>query len=127
MTITLGQDQLTIADVVAVARSNAAIELGPQARARLGAARDMIERWSRENRPVYGVTRGLGSRVTLDVSAAERASYSAAVVRGRAAGGGGYFDSTTVRAALFARAAGLAQGGAGVRPIVIDTQLAMLA
>lgn len=127
MTIVLGQDQLTIADVVAVARSNAAIELGPQARARLGAARDMIERWSLENRPVYGVTRGLGSRVTMDVSAAERASYSAAVVRGRAAGGGGYFDSTTVRAALFARAAGLAQGGAGVRPIVIDTQLAMLA
>lgn len=127
MTIVLGQDQLTIADVVTVARSNAAVGLGPEARARLETARDMIERWSREDRPVYGVTRGLGGRVTMAVSAAERASYSAAVVRGRAAGGGGYFDSTTVRAALFARAAGLAQGGAGVRPIIVETQLAMLA
>jgi histidine ammonia-lyase len=127
MTIVLGQDQLTIADVTAVARTNAAVTLGAPARQKLEAARDMIERWSRENRPVYGVTRGLGGRVTMDISAAERASYSAAVVRGRAAGGGGYFDSVTVRAALFARAAGLAQGGAGVRPIIIDTQLAMLA
>jgi len=127
MTIVLGQDQLTITDVVAVARSNAPVALGAPARARLDNARDMIERWSREDRPVYGVTRGLGGRVTMEISAAERASYSAAVVRGRAAGGGGYFDSATVRAALFARAAGLAQGGAGVRPIIIDTQLAMLA
>ena len=52
MTIVLGQDQLTIADVVAVARANAAVALGPPARERLAAARDMIERWSRENRPV---------------------------------------------------------------------------
>lgn len=127
MTIVLGQDQLTIADVVAVARSNAPVALGPEARARLDAARGLIERWSREDRPVYGVTRGLGGRVTMEISAAERASYSAAVVRGRAAGAGGYFDSTTVRAALFARAAGLAQAGAGVRPVIIETQLAMLA
>lgn len=126
MTIALGQDQLTIADVVAVARSNAAVALGTEARARLAAARDLIERWSREDKPVYGLTRGLGGRVTMEISAAERLSYSAAVVRGRASGGGGYFDSISVRAALFARAAGLAQSGAGVRPVIIDTQLAML-
>lgn len=126
VSIVLGQDQITIADVVAVARSNAPVRLGVDARAKLEQGRALIERWSRENIPAYGLTRGLGSRVTIEIQESDRSDYSAAIVRARATGGGGYFDSTTVRAALFARAASLAQGGGGVRPVIIETQLAML-
>ena len=126
MTITLGLGDLQFADVVEVARKDAPVALDEGARSRLVEARELIERMSRENRPVYGLTRGLGHRVTQEVSEEDRLNYSARVVRGRATGGGGYFDRETTRAALFARAAGLAMGGAGVRPLIVDTQMQML-
>lgn len=126
MPITLGTGALGITDVVAVARDGAGVELGGEAYEKLNRARHLIERWAKENKPIYGVTRGLGGRVTMEVGEAERNSYSAAVVRARATGGGGYFDRQTTRAALFSRAAALAMGGAGVRPLIIETQIAML-
>jgi histidine ammonia-lyase len=126
MTIILGDRQIGIADVVAVAREESPVELGASARARLQNARQLVEQWSREDRPVYGLTRGLGPKATLDVPANERASFSEMVVKARATGAGGYFGRDIVRAALFSRACGLAAGGAGVRPVILDTQLAML-
>lgn len=126
MTIVLGQDRLGTSDVAAVARDNADVTLGPAARDRLDEARALVERWSREDRPVYGLTRGLGNRVTTTIETADRSSYSEVVVRARATGGAPFFDAAAVRAAMLARAASFAQGGAGVRPVVIETQLAML-
>lgn len=124
--IVLGDRPICIADVAAVARDGAAVAMNEVVRDRLDCARCLVERWSREDRPVYGLTRGLGPKATQDVPAVERASFSEIVVRARASGAGGYFDREVVRAALFARACGLAAGGAGVRPVIVDTQLAML-
>jgi histidine ammonia-lyase len=112
--------------VVAVARRGANVEITASVRSRLQEARRLVEEWSREDRPVYGLTRGLGPKATLDVPADERAAFSEMVVKARATGAGGYFERDVVRAALFARACGLAAGGAGVRPLIVDTQLAML-
>lgn len=126
MSIHLGDGDLTVEDVVAVARHKAPVSLPESTRTRMAQSRALIERWSAENRPVYGVTRGLGGRVTMSVDDADKQNFSAAVVRARAAGGGGWFDAETSRAALFARAASLACGGAGVRPLIVETQLAML-
>jgi histidine ammonia-lyase len=127
MKIVLGERQVCVADVVAVARGGSRVEIGASVRGRLQEARQLVEQWSREDRPVYGLTRGLGPRAVLDVPASERASFSETVVKARATGAGGYFDREVVRAALFARACGLAAGGAGVRPVIVETQLAMLA
>lgn len=126
MTIVLGERRICIADVVAVAREGAKVEAGAPVRRRLQDARQLVELWSREDRPVYGLTRGLGPKATLNVPADERATYSEIVVKARATGAGGYFDREVVRAALFSRACGFAAGGAGVRPLIVDTQLAML-
>lgn len=114
-------------DVARVADHAEPVRLADAARARLERARTLVEHWSRQDRPAYGLTRGLGGRATTEIAAADRAEYSAIVVRARATGAGGWFDRRTVRAALFARLAGLAQGGAGVRPVILDTQIAMLA
>lgn len=126
MTLALGNEHLTIADVVAVARNGAPAYLSDPARSRLDDSRRVVEEWSREDKPAYGLTRGLGGRATMNVAAADRETYSEAVVLARASGAGGYFEADVVRAALFTRAAGLANGGAGVRPVIVDTQLAML-
>jgi histidine ammonia-lyase len=127
MTIILGDCQIGIGDVAAVARGTSAVELGSSARKRLLDARRLVEQWSQSDRPVYGLTRGLGRNASVNVPSSKRAGFSETVVKARATGAGGYFETDVVRAAMFARACGLAQGGAGVRPLIIETQLAMLA
>ena len=126
MTIWIGDQPLSVDDVVAVARHGAGAALSQTVAARLDRARAVLDAWSRADRPVYGLTRGLGNKAGQVVPAEERADFSQTALEGRASGAGGYFDREVVRAALFVRAATLARGGAGVRPLIVETQLAML-
>ncbi|HTI67747.1 MAG TPA: aromatic amino acid lyase [Caulobacteraceae bacterium] len=127
MTIAIGEDRIGVAEVVAVARRGAAVMLAPAAAGRLDQARAVLEDWSRQDRAVYGLTRGLGNRAAQTIPLEERAGFSETALKGRATGAGGYFETEVARAALFVRAATLARGGAGVRPVIVETQLAMLA
>lgn len=127
MSIVIGEGRLGVADVIDVARGGAAVMLAPAAVVRLGAARAVLDEWEGADRPVYGLTRGLGNRASESIPATDRGGFSETLLKARATGAGGYFDAEVSRAALFVRAATLAWGGAGVRAAVIETQLAMLA
>src|SRR5262249_40221434 len=52
--------------------------------------------------------------------------FQAAAIRARAVGVGPAYDAASVRAMLFARAASLAVGGAGVSPVLVDALIALL-
>ena len=125
-TVILGESGIGIADVAAVARGGAKAALSPAARDAMARSRATVERFSAEDRPVYGLTRGLGGRVVQDVSKRERESYSRVMVLARACGAGEPLPSDAVRAAMFARASAMARGGAGARPLIVDTLCAML-
>lgn len=125
--IQLGQDRITVADVRRVAREGAPAALDAAAARRMTAGQEMLLAWSRADRPVYGLTRGLGNRATSTVPPAERDGFSLAMLRARASGGGPAFPDEVSRAALFVRAATLARGGSGARPLIVETQLAQLA
>ena len=124
--VLLGAQAVDLRDVVAVARNHAAAELAPQARTAMERSRAVVERFTAEDRPVYGLTRGLGGRVVHEISQAEREDYSRVTVLARACGAGDPLPVEAVRAAMFARASSMAQGGAGVRPLIVDTLCAML-
>ncbi len=122
----LGVDHLGIAEVAAVARGRRPVQLAPVAVDRLRRGRALVARAEAEGRPVYGLTRGLGPRVGEAVGSTDQAEFSRLVVLARAAGAGPELPEDAVRAALLARAHGLAQGGAGVRPELVAAQAAML-
>ena len=124
--VIVGQAPLGIAELVRVARAKAPVALADVARQRMARSRDLVARFEREDRPVYGLTRGLARRVVHEIPRAERADFSRAVLRARAAGAGKPLPKDVVRAALFARIGGLAQAGAGVRPLIVETLIAML-
>jgi histidine ammonia-lyase len=126
MSIVIGEGRIGVADVIEVARRGAKVALGPAVAARLEAARSVLDEWEGADRPVYGLTRGLGNRASQTIPEADRSGFSETLVKARATGAGGYFDAEVSRAALFVRAATLAWGGAGVRAAVIETQIAML-
>lgn len=125
-TLMLGRDHLTVADVRDIAVFEAHARLDPGAAIRMDRAQTVLQNWLRADRPVYGLTRGLGNQAVATVPASDRARFSEDMLKARASGAGEPLDASVVRAALFVRAATLAQGGAGARPAIVETQLAML-
>jgi histidine ammonia-lyase len=124
--ITLQGGGVTIADVIAVARGQRRVVLGDDARSRVVAARSIVDRLASSDVPIYGVNTALGANTGAHIASDERVAYQERAVSARAVGIGPRFPTDVVRAMMFARAAGMAVGGSGVSPEVLDALIAML-
>jgi histidine ammonia-lyase len=123
--IVLGGRPPTLEDVVAVAREGAAVAFSDEARARMVASHAVLDRAAAGGQRIYGATTGLGPNTALTL-AADEPDRGRRILAGRAVGMGPSASTELVRAALFARLAGLAAGGSGVAPGVADALLALL-
>ncbi len=124
--VVLGKQDVTLEAMATVARRDCRVDLDAGVPARLAKARSVVERYERDGRAVYGLTRGLGSQVTSQIEEPARDDFSRAVVLGRAGGAGPPLARDQVRATLFARIASIARGGSGVRPLLAERLVAML-
>jgi len=124
--ITLHGRGVTLADVEAVARGWAQVVLGGEARERVVAARAVVDHLARSGKAVYGVTTALGANTGAVIASDDLADYQKRAVQARAVGVGPPFATDVVRAMLFARICGMAVGGSGVSPELLDAMLAML-
>ncbi|HTP98654.1 MAG TPA: histidine ammonia-lyase [Casimicrobiaceae bacterium] len=125
-TIALAGGGVRIADVVRVARRDAPVALAPGTLARVAAAREAVDRLAASDTLVYGVTSALGANTGKPIAESERVAYQLRAVRARAVGVGPRHPRDVVRAMLFARAAGMAMGGSGASPEVLEALVAML-
>ena len=117
---------LTPVAVAAVARTGEHVELDAAARRRVERDRAVVDDAVARKLPVYGLTTGLGARATFALPAEELASFSLRTVRGRANAVGSPLPRDVVRAALLVRCNGIAHGGSGIHPAVLESLLAML-
>lgn len=124
--IALAGHGVTLADVVSVARERARVTLADAARARLVAARAVVERLAQGGELIYGINSALGANTGLPIEPDAQSDYQQSAVRARAVGVGPALPTDVVRAMLFARAAGMAIGGSGVSPGVLDALIACL-
>ena len=125
-TVTLGTARVGIADIVAVARDGAAIDVSPDVIARLERSRAVVDRAATGDTPVYGLNSALGANTGAPLAADEQQRYQMYAVRARAVGIGPALPEDRVRAAMAARAAGMAQGGSGISVAVFRALLAAL-
>ena len=123
--LVLGDRPLTPDDVVAVAGGRR-VALGARARTTMERTRGVIERVLERGDPVYGVTRGVGALKTVSIDAPEQAAFNRALLVSHNVGAGPLAPPEVVRAAMVTRAAGLALGYAGVRPVVAEALCAAL-
>ena len=96
--IVLTGADLTVADVEAVARHRARVELDAAARARMQEARDVVERLVAAGEVVYGVTTGFGALATRFVPPEDAARLQENLLRSHAAGVGAPLPVEVVRA-----------------------------
>ena len=121
----LGDAPVGLGFVEAAARPGARIALSDAARARVSTARAVVERYAGGDEPVYGLNTGLGGNLGYRLDPAEVEAFQVQMVRGRAIGVGEPFPEPVARLMLLCRIVGLAQGGSGISPAVLDLLAAM--
>ncbi|WP_419997412.1 histidine ammonia-lyase [Streptomyces boninensis] len=124
--VSLGSSGVTAADVIAVARDGARVELTRDALDALGAARKTIDELAAKPEPVYGVSTGFGALAVRHISPELRAQLQRNIVRSHAAGMGPRVEREVVRALMFLRLKTVASGHTGVRPEVAQAMAGML-
>ena len=90
------------------------------ARARIVASREYIERLVAEGRTVYGVTTGFGKLANVRIAPADVQQLQRNLVRSHAMGVGEPLSQEVVRAMLLLRAQSLSLGYSGIRVEVIE-------
>lgn len=122
-TITLGTGRVGLADAVAVARNRAPVDVRADIIRKLERARAVVDRAATGDVPIYGLNSALGANTGAPLAPEEQQRYQTSAVRARAVGIGAPLPEDRVRAAMFARAAGMAQGGSGVSVAVFRALL----
>lgn len=120
-------EPLGLAQVEAVALHGAAVELSERGRDELVRARAVVENRLAEGAgATYGINTGFGALAEVRVPASELAILQRNLVRSHAVGVGPKLETAAVRAMMLLRAQVLARGYSGVRPVVVETLVAML-
>src|ERR1700749_367387 len=126
---TLGDDRLTLEAIARVARGGDKVRLGADARARIDAARlvvDRIQQGGDAAPAVYGVNTGFGFLADGRVSADAIRNLQPTLIRSHAVGVGAPLPEPVVRGMMLLRAQVLSLGHSGVRAEVADLLLEML-
>ncbi len=124
--VVLAGRALTIDDVVAVARDGASLSLDAAARASMHSSAALIDGFVASGKAVYGVTTGFGALASTAIPVERTAELQRALIRSHASGMGDRVEHEVVRAMLLLRARSLSMGYSGVRPEIVDLQLALL-
>jgi histidine ammonia-lyase len=123
--ITLDGTQLMLDDVTDVAAGRG-VRLADEARPAIARARAAVQDLVDRGEVAYGITTGFGRFKDQIISPEQTRQLQVNLVRSHAAGTGPALSEQVVRAMLVCRANTLARGYSGVRPVVIDTLIAML-
>lgn len=118
---------LSLEDVERVAvDTGVRVRLSDEARERVIASREVIERKVAAGERVYGVTTGFGRLADVAIAPEERKALQRNLVRSHASGMGDPLPREVVRTIMLLRANALARGVSGCRPDVIEALLALL-
>jgi histidine ammonia-lyase len=125
--IHLTGDDLRIPDVWAAAVGGVGVELSDDARTKMRAARDLVERAAHGAREhTYGVNTGFGRFVSRSIPEELTGELQLRLLRSHACGVGEPYPREIVRAAMLLRANTLAKGTSGARIETVELLLACL-
>ncbi|MEP7328498.1 MAG: histidine ammonia-lyase [Betaproteobacteria bacterium] len=116
---------LPMAALQRIHRGGATLVMDPSADGDIARSADIVRRAAAGDAPVYGVNTGFGKLASTRIAAGDLATLQRNLIRSHAVGIGAPLDPRVVRLVLAMKAASLARGHSGVRPVIIDTLLAV--
>ena len=126
MTITLNGRDLTVTQVVAVARHGETVALAPEAIAAMRRSRAIVQDVLAGGEPVYGLTTGVGERKAYLLDPAERQRFNHRLVLNHRIAQGDAAPADVVRGAMLCLANSYAKGVTGVRPELAEMIVTLL-
>ena len=124
--ILLDGNHLELSQLLAIADDQVEVGLAPAARARVAAARAVVDAKADGETPVYGVNTGFGNFAETRIDKADLAALQLNLLRSHAAGVAEPLPVRTVRAAMALRANVLAKGYSGIRVETLEALIALL-
>lgn len=124
--IHLDGTSLTLDDLLAIAREQAPVAIAGAARARVRAARAVVDEFAGRAEPTYGINTGFGDFAEVRVPADSLAALQVNLLRSHAAGVDEPLPVPVVRATMALRANVLAKGFSGIREETLDLLVDML-
>ena len=124
-TLHLDGSVITLERFVAASVGRVTVTLAQDVSRRVSEARAVVDRHAAGAEPVYGLNTGLGGNLAHRIDEHEMAGFQAQLLAGRSVGIGKPLPEAVSRAALLARIIGVAKGGAGLSPAVLELMLAM--
>jgi len=124
--ITLTGKNLTIEDVIKVARYGEKVKLDEQAKERINRCRAMVEKKIEQREVMYGINTGIGEFSEIILSDEQIKEFQKYLIYNHAAGIGDPMPEEWVRAAMLGRANVLANGNSGCRLEIVETFVEML-
>ena len=118
--------QLSLAQLRAAWQQAQTIELDPAARGAIGASAATIQAIVARGDAAYGINTGFGKLAKTRIPDAQLEQLQRNLILSHSVGTGEPMLDATVRLVMLMKAASLARGHSGVRPVVIDTLLALL-
>ncbi|WP_462418354.1 histidine ammonia-lyase [Kytococcus sp. Marseille-QA3725] len=113
-TVVITPAPLTPAEVVAVARHDARVELGEDAQSAIRTARERVDALADDTTPHYGISTGFGALANTSIPTEKRSRLQVGLVRSHAASSGPEVEREVVRATILLRLHTLATGRTGV-------------
>ena len=126
MAITVTGKDLTIEDIVAVARNRERVDLHPDAVTRIAHCRAFLEKRIEAHEIMYGVNTGIGEFSEVVLNDEQVRDFQKYLIYNHAAGIGEPCPEDHVRAAMLLRINVHAHGHSGCRPEITQTLVAML-
>ncbi len=124
-TLTLVPGALPMASLLRIHRGGETLALDPASRGGIERSAAVVRAAAAGTVPVYGVNTGFGKLASTRIAAADLATLQRNLIRSHAVGVGTPLAARVVRVLLATKAASLARGHSGVRPLIIDTLLAV--
>jgi len=126
MSIVINGSDLTIEDVVAVARHGAEVQLPQDSIARIERCRAMLDRKIETREIMYGVNTGIGELSEIVLTPEQVEQFQRYLIYNHAAGYGEPLPLEHVRAAMLTRINVQCKGHSGCRPVITRTLAEML-
>jgi histidine ammonia-lyase len=126
MTVSINGRDLSIEQVVTVARQGEKVTIDSAAYKRMEQSRQFVEELLAAGKTIYGINTGFGKLSNVSIEEQQLAKLQYNLVVSCCTGVGEPFPTEVVRAMLLLRANSLVKGYSGVRPVIVETLLAML-
>ncbi len=126
MAIVLNGSDLTVTQVISVARHGEAVRLADSARTSMQNSRAIVMEVLDRGTPVYGLTTGVGERKKFLLDPAERERFNQRLVLNHRIAQGDAAPADVTRGAMLCLANSYAKGVTGVRPELAELVVALL-